>query len=295
MSAVVKNMYTKLCFVLVILLTITASHAALEVIKHVNSRSDRDQQKTYYVALLQLAIKKAEPKFGSATLESFGTSMVYQRKLISLNKGELDVIWAMTSEQREQELLPIMIPIFKGLIGYRIMVIQETKQQELTHILSTTQIKNMVALQGLDWADTEILRANGFKVETSDWYNSLYKGLSKGHYDYFPRSILEPWAEMRKYRFKNLVVENKHLLYYPAAMYFFVQKDNKALAQRLEYGLNQAIDDGSFDQLLYNYPAHQEALSKGKLSSRVVHKLSNPFLPKTAPLTDKRLWYQLYH
>jgi hypothetical protein len=85
---------------------------------------------------------------------------------------------------------------------------------------------------------------------------------------------------MRKYRFKNLVVEDKHLLYYPPAMYFFVQKNNHTLVQRLEYGLNQAIDDGSFDTLLYSYLAHQEALSKARLNSRIMHKLSNPFLPK---------------
>ena len=72
--------------------------------------------------------------------------MVYKRKLRSLNQGELDVIWAMTSKQRGQELLPIRVPIFKGLIGYRIMVIQDTKQQDLTHILSTQQIKAMVAI-----------------------------------------------------------------------------------------------------------------------------------------------------
>ncbi|WP_339719045.1 hypothetical protein [uncultured Paraglaciecola sp.] len=294
MTFVVKKIYVTLCLVWVLLLTSTSSHSAIDIIKHVNSRSDRDQQKTYYVALLKLAIEKAQHKFGPASLQSFGTSMVYQRKLMSLNSGKLDVMWAITSEQRERDLLPIMIPVLKGLIGYRVMVIQDTKQQALTQIISTQQIKNMVAIQGIDWVDTDVLLANGFKVETSDWHNSLYKGVSKGHYDYFPRSILEPWAEMQKYRFDNLVVENKHLLYYPAAMYFFVQKDNKALAQRLEYGLNQAIDDGSFDKLFYNYPAHQEALSKGKLSSRVMHKLSNPFLPKTAPLNDKRLWHKLH-
>lgn len=130
--------------------------------------------------------------------------MVYKRKLRSLNQGELDVIWAMTSKQREQELLPIRVPIFKGLIGYRIMVIQDTKQQDLTHILSTQQIKAMVAIQGPDWADTDILRANGFKVQTSDWYNGFYRGVSKGFYDYLPKSILEPRAEMRRFRFNNL-------------------------------------------------------------------------------------------
>jgi hypothetical protein len=284
--------WAKLFIALTILLSINNSSA--EVIKHGSAIFERGQPKSYPVALLQLAIEKSAHKFGPASLQALDTPMVYQRKLLSVNKGELDVIWAMTSEQKEQDMLPIMIPIFKGLIGYRIMVIQDTKQQQLTHVLSTLQIKNMVAIQGIDWTDTDILRANGFKVETSDWYSSLYKGVSKGYYDYFPRSILEPWVEMRRYRFKNLTVEKLHLLYYPTAMYFFVQKDNKSLAQRLEFGLTQAIDDGSFDGLLYNFPAHQEALSKVKLNTRFVHKLSNPFLPKTAPLTDKRLWHQLY-
>jgi hypothetical protein len=288
-----NRIYTQLGFVLFLLLSMNYSYGAVEVIKHVSSNSDHDEQKAYYIVLLQLAIEKAELKFGPAALQALGTSMVYQRKLKSLNDGELDVMWAMTSEQREQDALAVKIPILKGLIGYRVMVIQDTKQHILTHELSTQQIKNMVALQGSDWTDTDILRANGFRVETTDWHNSLYKGVSKGLYDYLPRSILEPWAEMRRFRFNNLVVENQHLLYYPAALYYFVQKDNQALAQRIEYGLTQALDDGSFDRLFYNYPAHQEALSKGKLNSRVVHTLANPFLPKSAALTDKRLWYQL--
>ncbi|MBU3004749.1 transporter substrate-binding domain-containing protein [Paraglaciecola arctica] len=275
-------------------LFITTSNASIEIIKHVSSKQYRDQQKTYYVALLQLAIDKAEHKFGPASLQHLGTSMVYQRKLMSLNNGELDVMWTVTSKQREQELLPIMIPILKGLIGYRVMVIQDNKQQEFTRTQSIQKIKDMVAIQGTDWADTDVLRANGFQVETSNWSNSFYTSLSKGHYDYFPRSILEPWAELKKLQFKNLVVESNHLLYYPAAMYFFVQKDNKSLAQRLEYGLNQAIEDGSFDQLFYNYPAHKVALSRGKIGSRVIHTLSNPFLPQSAPLADTRLWHQIH-
>jgi hypothetical protein len=293
MRPVENKIYATLCFIIGMLLPTNTSFAAEEVIKHVMSNSDRDQQKTYYVALLTLAIEKAKHKYGSATLQALGTSMVYQRKLKSINNGELDVMWAMTSEQREQELLAIMIPIFKGLIGYRIMVIKDTKQQALSHVFRTQQIKSMVAIQAPDWADTDILRSNGFKVQTSDWYNGFYRGVSQGFYDYLPKSILEPWAEMRRFRFENLVVENKHLLYYPAAMYYFVQKDNKDLAVRLEYGLNQAINDGSFDKLLYTYPAHQEALSKANLNSRVVHTLVNPFFPKTAPLSDTRLWHQL--
>lgn len=277
--------------ILFILLFFVESIIAADLIKHESVNNHRDQQKTYYVELLELAIEKSKPKFGEASLQAIGATMVYQRRLKSLNTGDIDVIWAMTSEQRESAMLPIRIPIFKGLIGLRVMVIQDVKQQELSHTTSTQQIKNMLALQGKDWLDTDILRANGFKVHTTDWYDSFYKGVSSGIFDYFPRSVLEPWAEMKVYRYNNLVVEAKHLLHYPAAMYYFVKNDNQALAQRIEYGLNQAIADGSFDKLLYNYPAHRDALSKSQINTRIVHKLTNPFLPKSTPLNDTRLWH----
>jgi hypothetical protein len=103
-------------------------------------------------------------------------------------------------------------------------VIQDTKQQILVDISSTEQIKAMVAIQGADWTDTDILRVNGLNAETSDWYNSLYKGVSKGFYDYFTKSILEPWAEMRKYKYSNLVVEDKYLLYYRCCDVFVCSK-----------------------------------------------------------------------
>lgn len=269
------------------------STVAGEFIKHESINNKTDLQKSYYIALLQLAIEKAQPKFGNLSLQGIGAAMVFKRRLKSLNSGKIDVMWAMTSVQRETEMLPIRIPIFKGLIGYRVMVIQDVKQQEFTHTTSTQQIKNMLAIQGKDWLDTDILRENNFKVHTSDWYDGLYKGVSKGMYDYFPRSILEPWAELKLYQHDNLVIENKHLLYYPSAMYYFVRKDNQFLAQKIEYGLTQAIKDGSFDDLLYNYPAHSNALSKSNINSRIVHRLRNPFLPKSAPLTDKRLWHSL--
>ena len=64
----VNKICTKLCFVLVMLLSINNSYAAQEVIKHVMSNSDRDQQKIYYVSLLELAIEKAKHKYSPASL-----------------------------------------------------------------------------------------------------------------------------------------------------------------------------------------------------------------------------------
>ncbi len=69
-SSFVNNTCTKLCLLLALLLSINNSYADVEVIKHVLSNSDREQQKTYYIVLLQLAIEKAKYKYGSASLQA---------------------------------------------------------------------------------------------------------------------------------------------------------------------------------------------------------------------------------
>lgn len=42
--------------------------------------------------------------------------MLQNRQLISLNKGILDVVWTVTTIERETNYRPIKVPLMKGLI-----------------------------------------------------------------------------------------------------------------------------------------------------------------------------------
>jgi len=143
----------------------------------------------------------------------------------------------MTSVAHEQEALPIRIPLLKGLLGYRVMVVRRADEQKIAAIENLSELKALTAVQGFGWVDVQILEANHFKVEASAWYQSIYKSLAAGYYDYYPRSILEAWSELDQRPNPALVIDKKHLLYYPTAIYFFVNKNNGKLAERLSYGL----------------------------------------------------------
>ena len=120
--------------------------------------------------------------------------------------------------------------------------------------------------------------------------SGLFKMLSKQRIDYFPRSVLEIWEEADQHAEEGLVVEASIVLQYPAAIYFFVNKKNQALARRLEEGLRRAIADGSFDALFFE--RFGEVIRRARLAARTRFDLENPLLSSETPLDQPELWHQ---
>lgn len=265
-------------------------YAISDTIKHLDNSNEFDQQKSYFVELLKLALEKSSSRYGPYKRESNDITMLSGRQFKSVNQGILDVVWAMTSKNRETIAMPIRIPLLKGALGYRVLVIRKSQKQQFAAISNTKALQKLVAVQGADWTDFKILKSNDYSVEGSTWYSSIYKSLQAGFYDYYPRSIVEAWSEVNFYDSNDLIIDSNHLIQYPTAIYFFVNNKSHKLAARLEYGLLQAIDDGSFDKLFTEFPSHTKGLQELKLGKRQIHKLNNPYLPEKTPITDKRLW-----
>lgn len=269
-----------------------AEDAPVQLIRHPQQLTEWDQRNDYFLDMLRLALDKTRDDFGDYLLEPSNQPMPQGRAINLLaSNQELDVLWSMTSRQREEKLLPVRIPLLKGLMGYRIFIIRAEDQVWFNNIRTLDQLRELRAGQGHDWPDTEILRANGFHVEAAP-YAHLFDMLEAGRFDFFPRALNEPWQEMDTRDDDHLTVEKHLLLYYPTASYFFVNQNNTALAERLETGLERAIADGSFEQLFREHPVNAYALSHAGLSKRRMLTLVNPLLPLETPLQRKALWWQ---
>ncbi len=231
----------------------------------------------YYIALLDLVLKKSEDKFGEYELNTtkLGETQEHIIRLISRDSG-VNIFWTMTSTKREQQLQPIRIPLYKGLGGCRIFLIKENDQKIFDQISTQQQLKELTAGQGHDWPDSEILRENGYKVTTAKVHSSLPKMLAHKRFDYYPRALHEAYSEAKNY--DQLTIERKFVLFYPTAFFFFVNKENDRLAARITYGLTQAINDGSFDVLFDSHPASEKIINKVFLKGRTIFKLNNPLL-----------------
>ena len=107
---------------LALLLIASPVLAADDVMRYPRAPAGDEFRPLYPLALLQLALDKAA---SDLRLEPSDYHMEQQRALLSLERGEaVDVVWTMTSIEREQRLLPVRIPLDKGLYGWRIALLR---------------------------------------------------------------------------------------------------------------------------------------------------------------------------
>lgn len=277
----------RLCYLAIFLLLWINNCAAQQPVTYPRPESAKDQRTSYPLALLKLCERKSQQKF-SLRPSSFLSQQDRSLRQLALGQG-IDVAWAFTTKEREDNLLPIRIPIDKGLIGWRLLLIRSQDKNRFATIDNAAELGKLLAVQGHDWPDVDILRANHFKVTTGATYEGLFKMLSVGHVQYFPRAITEVWPELKAHTDLSLEVEPSLVLHYPSALYFFVNKKNHALADTLEACLTQSISDGSFDELFQGY--YSEAIARSQLDKRTVIELRNPTLPEATPINNRNYWY----
>ncbi|MCC1496117.1 transporter substrate-binding domain-containing protein [Alcanivorax sp. 1008] len=279
----------RLAFFLLMLLATPLS--AEVVIRHFSGEPADDAGNDYFLAVLALALEKTADQ-GAWRLEPAAQAIPRNEALQRLSNNDgIDIVWSATSIEREKQNRAIRIPLMKGLTGYRLLIIRGEDQPWFRRMQTIDKLLELRAGQGHDWPDTEVFRANGLSIEGKHDYDSLFRLLQKGRFDYLPRAINEPWDDLASRTDMGLAVEEGLLLYYPTAEYFFVNSQNTELATRLEKGLRIAIEDGSFDKLFRQHPVNANAFGKANILRRRVIRLDNPFLPEDTPFAEKKLWW----
>lgn len=266
-------------------LLMTVSPAFAETYKI--NLSDADPNGPYMAAMIKLAFEHLGRK---VDFQPIPDDMTQTRLQEDTMNGKLDIMWAGTSKDLEDQLEPIRIPMFKGLLGHRLLIVRKDDQAKFDQVKSIEDLRQIPLGQGTAWIDTKILEANGLKVVKTTKYQNLFFMLDGGRFDAFPRAVFEPFSEVDKRPNLNLAVEKHLMLVYKMDFYLFVSKSNKQLARDLELGLNRAIADGSFEKVFLSAPSVQEAITKGDLKNRVVIPLNNPFNSKETPIDRPELW-----
>ena len=247
----------------------------------------------YFRRLLELALEATQDTHGPFEVRMWNVSTQSQdRELYELQQGTgLDVVWSMTSRERERMLRPIRIPLVKGLLGYRIFLVRTGEESRFAAVTGLEGLGDWKAGQGTGWPDVDILMGNGVSVVEGRDYEGLFGMLREGRFDYFPRGVTEVWDEVAGPLSGGLAVEPTLLLYYPTAVYFFVRPDAQDLAGRLEAGLERLLRDGRFDTLFLQY--NGEALRRANLEGRRMMVLENPLLSPETPRHRQELWYHV--
>jgi hypothetical protein len=248
-----------------------------------------DNNARHAINVIKLGLAKADYDYRLNIIEGDYSEDRLEK---SLTDGDIDISWMATNQKNEDAFLPVRIPIFKGLLGWRVFIVHQDNQHIFDSVNNLADLQRFTLGQGRTWTDTQILRANNLKVETGN-YDGLFMMTDGKRFDAFPRGIHEPWAEIAQRRDLKLTIDENLIVAYKMPYYLFVSPKKPQLANALRRGLRMAIDDGSFDAMFLNDAFIKKTLAEANVKKRRVIELKNPDLPAKTPLDDASLWLNL--
>lgn len=196
--------------------------------------------------------------------------------------GVIDVFVMGHTAAREQQLQLTPLPLYRGLFGWRLLLVRAESLAALEGLGSLAQLRALRLIQGEDWPDTPILRANGLRVlGGSSQLHRLHEALQAGHADAFPRAVPEAWRELDADPARLAVLPGL-VLHYRYDLFFFTRKGDDELARALSRGLAALGRSGRHEALLRSH--HEAAVERSALATRRVIALDNPLL--SAPLRE---------
>lgn len=261
-----------------------------DIIK-LNGYRDNKANFDYYTSLLSKVLEETRTEYGDYKLEYSKIPMTQGRVIEELKLGEnISIDWLGTNKEREKELLPIRIPLLGGLLGYRVPVIRRSDIGYFDDIYTKKELGILTGIQGSQWPDLDILLSNSLNsIGVSDFKN-MYPMLLGHRADYFPREITNAYNEVYEHGQGALIVYDKLIIHYTFPLYFFVNKNNTRLAERIEKGLMKMVEEGKLREHIMTHPNTRDVFPLDKYKNSRIIELVNPDLPEKTPLEDKRLW-----
>lgn len=179
----------------------------------------------------------------------------------------------------EEKKILIPLPLMKGLLGYRILIIREDDKEKFAEIKSAQQLQKLRMGIPTTWADAELFRQNGYKVEEKGSFDDLFSRLENNEFDYvtFGANEVTGVFNERAAASGKLTVDSSLVVFYPFPLVFYVNPDNKILAGRVARGLQVISTNGVLDSIFKRYFAAD--LTTVDLPARKMISLKNPILP----------------
>lgn len=255
-----------------------------------------DSSQEFDWIVLRTAMEKTSARFGPykmhASRQPFSVSRLLQE--LSRPDGEINVIARATDLELEKNFQPIRIPIDRGLMGMRLLVVRKADLPRFTAVHTLNDLKRFSAGQGKGWVDEDVLIAAGISVVESPRPEPLYAMLEAGRFDFFPRALDEAARELREQRKARpgLAIEPTLMLHYPLPRYFFTRRDAEGdrLAARIKAGMETMVRDGTLAALFRQHKGRM--IERAAIGKRRVIELQNPSLPPETPLQRSELWFK---
>ncbi|WP_111497901.1 hypothetical protein [Marinobacter bohaiensis] len=190
----------------------------------------------------------------------------------------------------EQTLLPVSIPLTRGLLGYRLMVVREDRLDELSNIHSLESLLPLQIGSGYAWPENSILWQNGIDLVLGH-YENLWAMLARKRFDVFHRGVQEVFVELSVPGRENFAIVPGVALAFRFDYFLYVPGDRQDLQRILVQGLVNAYENGRFMALFESDPIIRESLRLADFDRREVIWLETPENRASIDYIPDRYWH----
>lgn len=248
------------------------------------AESAEDTRYRYDNALIRLALDKTVDSDGPYALR-MAPAMNTLRAQVSLERNAFPNLIVKLSYEAEfsaRGMAFVPFPVDLGIVGYRVCFTHPDLLGALARTHTAEALRRFTHVQGAGWADTDILRANGFKVIELPSYTGLFESVARRRADLFCRGANELLGEYRSHaRLEGLAIEPTLVFVYPLPRFFYSSASNTRALDRIARGLRIAHEDGSLQALWRE--AYQASVDFARLDARRPVRLANPLLEGLDP------------
>ena len=287
----------------VFMLDVSASHAQFAKqlqsgpeapcsISYPKRQSSLDTRNDYPVELLQAILEVTKDEYGECKTKPVGP-VNQKRARQALETGQIDIAWFPATTANNERFRPIKVPLRKGLLGWRLLMVNKNKKTKFTEVDSLEKLKAFVTVFGTDWQDFPVMKANFDKLIAGDDYEQMFKMLHRNRFDFFSRSLHEVLDEIEYHKSVgyDFALLDHIMLRYKAVDLFYFNKEDDALYQRIKKGMNKVIVSGRFNELFYSY--YEYHIKSANIADKIIIDLDNPMFPDDIEYRDPQLWFQL--
>lgn len=236
----------------------------------------------YEREILDAALKATATKGPYAIEESRTEYPLAEDEASVFRSKGFDIFGTVAGNQKlanEQKIL-IPLPLMKGILGYRILIVRKADAQKFAAIKSAGELKKLRMGIPSTWADAGLFRHNGYPVVEKGSFDDLFQRLENNEFDYVTFGANEVTGVFTERAAKSgkLVIEPSLLVYYPFPLVFYVNPQQPAVADRITEGVKTISTNGELDKIFNRY--YGDVLGQLNLPTRTRITLENPILPK---------------
>lgn len=270
-----------------VLLSLVAARAFCESaapmkVKYLPPSSLSPDRQSYETQVIRAALDATIATYGPYDYSAWdGEDMNMIRNVREVSKGEVVNLATnpLSSELINEDIEVISIPLMKGLLGYRALVVRRSDLERIGNIDQFEHFRKLKAGQLDFWSDIAIYEANHFEVVKGASIEVLFSMLDRERFDYLPLGVgeIEKIFASQKEHFPELAILPSTYLYYPFPVYAYVCRCEPQLGERIKAGLKKIQSNGELERIFSS--KFGAAMKKINSPDSQIFRMENTLIP----------------